>query len=389
MGKRFKIILAGFLISGTLYFLFAGLIKGKEFLIPISTAAILSMVLNPVARKLKAWGLSWGWSVFLSDLIVVVLIGFMVFLLAAQAGKIAGNWEKIEDRMKPRVERVERFLNSKMNISFSDQQNRNGEGGKVPNNQSAGGGKKASDSLGKLIQLSNIKNILASMGKNIFSLLGDILLVLVYVFFFMYYQKKFEDVLIKLAPDDKSEKTKTIISESAKTAQEYLLGRFTLILILAGLYILGYSIAGLKYAVFISLIAALFSLIPYLGNLVGLILAVGASALSGGGSGQIVTIVLIFAFIQFVESYILEPFVVGKRVDLNPVAVIVGVVLGGSVWGVMGMILSIPVLGIIKVIFDHIEVLNPLGYALDARGIATENGSLKKIKEWFQNKIRN
>src|SRR5690606_10976306 len=107
---------------------------------------------------------------------------------------------------------------------------------------------------------------------------------------------------------------------------------------------------GLKHALFISLIAALFSLIPYVGNIIGLVLAIAMSFLSQGDTGQIIGILIVFSIAQFVESYFLEPFIVGAEVDLNPVIVIVGVVLGGIVWGVMGMILAIPLLGICKVV---------------------------------------
>ncbi|MDQ3395762.1 MAG: AI-2E family transporter, partial [Bacteroidota bacterium] len=67
------------------------------------------------------------------------------------------------------------------------------------------------------------------------------------------------------------------------------------------------------------------------------------------------------------------PYVVGHKVELNPLIIIIVVVLGGAVWGVMGMIISIPVFGILKIVFDHIPVLNPLGYALGEEDISSED----------------
>ena len=236
------------------------------------------------------------------------------------------------------------------------------------------------DNRVQCLSFAKVKDTLAGIGMRVFGFLGDLLLMLVYIFFFMFYQRKFEDALVGLAPEDKRKKIRSTLRESAGTAQHYLFGRFILILILAGMYMLGYSLAGLKYAVFISLIAALFSLIPYIGNLVGLLLALAASFISGGGSGQLIAIVAIYSVVQFIESYMLEPFVVGNKVDLNPVVIIVGVVLGGVVWGIMGMILAIPVLGITKVVFDNVDVLNPLAYALDERGISSGGGWSEKVK---------
>ncbi|MFW6310378.1 MAG: AI-2E family transporter, partial [Prolixibacteraceae bacterium] len=103
--------------------------------------------------------------------------------------------------------------------------------------------------------------------------------------------------------------------------------------------------------------------------------------------GELIGIVVVFSLAQFFESYVLEPFVVGGKVDLNPVIVIVGVVLGGIVWGLMGMLLSIPILGILQVIFNNTKSLRPLGYVLDERDVSSGNGKGKKIKEWFMRKI--
>jgi predicted PurR-regulated permease PerM len=421
MNKSFKIALMVFLILGSMFFLVFGLVKGKAFLVPLTTAIILSMVMNPVAKKFMHWGIGRGLAVFFADLIVVLFIGFMIFLLAAQANKVADNWSQIERRLQPIVHQVQQFVHKKMNTPLlesggnaqsqssqnqsyqsenpqsqqENQQNGQQQGQNAQNQKTA----QQQESQGQIQQgqqkfgenrgggFGNLKTMLTSVVKSIFNLLSNMLLILVYIFFFMYYQRKFEDAILGFTPGDRKEKAKDIINKLAANAQQYLFGRFILIAILAGLYIVGYSIIGLKYALFISLIAALFSLIPYLGNVIGLVLALAASFVSGGGSGQVIAIIAIFGVIQFVESYALEPFVVGGKVDLNPVIIIVGVVFGGLIWGIMGMILAIPILGIFKVIFDNIDELKPLGYVLDERGISTGAGWSENIKEWFKKKF--
>ncbi|MGK7394909.1 MAG: AI-2E family transporter [Candidatus Cyclobacteriaceae bacterium M3_2C_046] len=412
MDKKLKILLYTFLILGSLYFLFVGLAGGKVFLIPLVTAIVLSMMMNPVAHKLMHWGLSRGLAVFLSDLIIVLFIAVMVFLFAAQANKIADSWSQIEDRMQPKIEQVRQFVQNKFNVSLptfqSGSQNQSSSPatasqGETPsgstsqdttsnqnnNPQSSDisrGGQPTSGS-GQAFSLSSLRSTLTQLLSRIFGILSDLLLILVYIFFFMFYQQKFEQAIVGFVPEGKKDQAKQIIRSSAKSAQQYLFGRFILILVLATLYTLGYSIIGLKYALFISLIAALFSMVPYVGNVIGLFLALAMSFLSGGSVTQLLIIMGIFAVVQFIESYVLEPFVVGGKVDLNPVIVIVGVVLAGIVWGIMGMLLAIPVLGILKVVFDSITVLKPLGYVLDERGISSGNQSIQKIKGWFKNKV--
>ena len=399
IGKKFKIVLSVFLVTGSLYFIFIGLTSGKDFFIPLVTAIILAMVMNPVASKLRKWGVSKVLAVLISDFIIVVFIGFMIFLMAAQANRVAENWSEIEKRMEPKIEKVQNFFNRKLNMQpladlqknmlqskpeqTSAQQQQQQQTQQTQKTKQSGTQKKDSSSF----NLSNIRSKLTGILKDVFSFISNLLLILVYVFFFMYYKEKFEHAVVGIVNEDRQEPTRKILHKVAVNAQQYLFGRFILILILAGLYFIGFSIVGLQYAIFISLIAALFSLIPYVGNIVGFFLAIAMSVMTGGGSGELIGIVIVFSLAQFIESYMLEPFVVGGKVDLNPVIVIVGVVLGGIVWGLMGMLLSIPLLGILQVIFNNTKSLRPLGYVLDERDVSSGNGKGKKIKEWFKKKI--
>ena len=404
MSKKFKFLLTTFLILGSLYFLFIGLSSGKGFLIPLTTAIILSMVMNPVAALFRKWGIGKGWAVFLADFVIVLFLGFMMFLLIGQANNVAKNWPQIQKSLKPKIEQAQKFLSEKLNMQpFGQSQQGQGSGSQGQDQQGqtgqqdgqTGEGQNQADQssqssgegqsgLSGLLSGNNLQSMLSGIAGNVFGFLSDLLLMLVYIFFFMYYQHKFERALIGFAPDERKEQVKDIINKSAQTAQKYLFGRFILILILALLYLAGFSIVGLKHALFISLIAALFSLIPYVGNIIGLALAIAMSFLSQGDAGQIIGILIVFSIAQFIESYLLEPFIVGAEVDLNPVIVIVGVVLGGIVWGVMGMILAIPLLGICKVVCDNVDEFKPLGYALNEKDISSGDGFAEKIKSWAQ-----
>lgn len=381
MSSKFRIILYSFLVFGSLYFLFIGLISAKSFLIPLLAAIILSMVINPVARRLKRWGVKWGIAVFLSDFIIVLVIGVVVFLLAVQASQVAEDWPQIEKRLRPKVEQVESFLNDELNMQVSLPLGREGADQDQKNPQQ--------NQIQQNGDQSMLLNNSVAIITNVFGFLGNMLLILVYVFFFTLYQKKFADTLVGIMKEEKREQARTIIKKSAELAQQYLFGRFILILILAGLYGAGYSIVGLKYAVFISLLAAVFSLVPYIGNLLGLLLAVLMLFITSGVIlAQLIGVLAVYIISQFLESYILEPFIIGQRVDLNPVVIIVGVVAGGAVWGIMGMLLAIPIIGILKVVFDNIETLKPLGYGLDARGLYSGESKVGKLKSRIIGKIK-
>ncbi len=348
------------------------------------------MLMFPVAKRFMKWGIGRAWAILFSDLIVVLFIAFMIFLLVAQANNVASNWPEIQEKLQPKIEQAQQFYNEQINSlgTSSSPENQQQEASEEQTSEGQEDENEKQKEESQPFGGEQITGFLSGIVMNVFNFISNMLLILVYIFFFMFYQKKFENALIGLVPENKREKAKSIINDSAKIAQKYLFGRFILIGALAGLYMISYSLLGLEHAIFISLLGALFSLLPYIGNIIALGLALGMSFISGGETGQVIGILIVFSIIQFIESYLLEPYVVGDKVDLNPVIIIVGVILGGLVWGVMGMLLVIPVMGIIKVVFDSIETLRPFGYVLDERDISTGGGAIGKVKEWVQKKIR-
>ena len=132
--------------------------------------------------------------------------------------------------------------------------------------------------------------------------------------------------------------------------------------VLAVLYSIGLGVSGVSNFILISLIAALLNILPYIGNIIGLVLALAFGYLTSGETGMLIGILITFAVAQFFESYFLEPYLVGDKVDLHPFMVILVVVLGGSIWGIMGMLLAIPILAIITIIMLHIPPLHPFGF---------------------------
>lgn len=87
--------------------------------------------------------------------------------------------------------------------------------------------------------------------------------------------------------------------------------------------------------------------------------------------------------IQFVQTYILEPLIVGARVNINPLFTILALVIMEMIWGIAGMILAIPLFGIIKIICDHVEPLKPYGFLIGEVKGAQKGGFVEKVKSWF------
>ncbi|MGI8634469.1 MAG: AI-2E family transporter [Segetibacter sp.] len=131
------------------------------------------------------------------------------------------------------------------------------------------------------------------------------------------------------------------------------------------------------------MLCGLLELIPYVGNLTGNAITILGIIIHDGSNIMIIEELAVYAIVQFIQTYLLAPLIVGKVVRINPIATIVGLVGGEIVWGVPGMVLVIPLLGIIKIICDHIEPLKPFGFLL-----GEEKGSKSNVFDIIKKRFR-
>ncbi|HSF46268.1 MAG TPA: AI-2E family transporter, partial [Chitinophagaceae bacterium] len=138
----------------------------------------------------------------------------------------------------------------------------------------------------------------------------------------------------------------------------------------------GFYISGVENALFFAILCGLLEIIPFIGNLTGTAITLLMVLAQGGSTGTLVGVVITYVVVQFVQSYLVEPLVVGKGVSINPLFTILGLVAGEFIWGIPGMVLALPAVGIMKVVFDHIEPLKPVGKLMGD----TKEGRTKRKK---------
>ncbi|WP_231563358.1 AI-2E family transporter [Salegentibacter sp. Hel_I_6] len=232
----------------------------------------------------------------------------------------------------------------------------------------------SSEDLDKYKEEHDMQSLLTSSGNSgekafnflnsVTSFISNYLLTFIYIFFLLNYRERFKIFILKLFSNERKQEVKRIINETARVAQFYLRGKLILIVILSILYSIGLGISGVNNFILIAVIASFLTLIPFIGNIIGMGLALIFGYLTQGETGILIGVILTFTVVQFIESYVLEPFIVGDKVDIHPFFVILAIILGNMIWGVMGMILAIPVLGILNVIFNHVPSLKAFGYLL-------------------------
>lgn len=207
----------------------------------------------------------------------------------------------------------------------------------------------------------------STIGKTIISLGGVfvvIFIVPVYIFMILYYQPLLLDFIHKLAGVDHQSKVGEMIMQIKTLVQRYLIGLFIEVIVISLLYTIGLLILGIEYALFLGVLGAFLNLIPYLGSIIAASMPMIIAFVNKPSPWFVLLVLGLYIFIQFIDNNFLVPKIVGSKVKLNALASIIAVIIFGTLWGIPGMLLAIPLTAITKLVFDHIEPLKPWGFLL-------------------------
>lgn len=363
-------------------------------------------MLVPVANFLEKKGLKKGWAALLADMLFVLFIVGTIWAVGIEIKKVSEQWSSIEGRLNAQLTRIENFVENNSPFSIenpmeennSQQNNQSGseEGGNnQPTKEEQGNGSDKAekqsdkkDSGGS--QMSAIQSYLTTAISNVFTSLGNLLLISVYIFFMLLYREKFNKATLNFIPDEQKEEGKEILAKIVKQAQQFLVGKMILVLTLTIIYSIGFAISGMESIFTIAFLAAVLSLIPYIGPLIGGVIAIGVAYITTGETSAVIIVFTTYAIAQFMESYLVEPFLVGNRIKVNPLFTILAIIIGAAVWGVIGMIVFLPLFSFIKSICDHVPLLHPVAYAIgnedSGEGEGMEEKITEKVKGWFKSK---
>lgn len=337
----------------------AGLYYAKSYLVPVFLAGLFAMLFLPLSRKFERLGFNRGMASLFCTLILLLIISGIILLVSWQITTLTQDLGNIEDKIQTLWQQLGRYITQTFGLSGEQQQ-------QALNQQAEDAG----------LSVARLNAILISVVINF-------VLMLAYIFLFIYYRGRIRNFILQLVSKEETANANDAIESIQKISQQYVTGLGLMIVSLWIMYSIGFSLLGLKHAVFFAILCGLFEIVPFVGNLVGNTLAVMMALTQGGGTPMIIGIVLTYGLIQFLQTYILEPMVVGSEVNLNPLFTIAGLVLGELVWGIEGLVLAIPLLGITKIICDHIPSLKPIGYLM-GRAVVNKNSLLEKIKMKFK-----
>jgi predicted PurR-regulated permease PerM len=320
------------------------LVEAKELLIPLAIALVFALLLYPFCKKLESFrlprALAAGTSILLL-LGVVVGIGYLLFL---QLDSMGQELPTLNSKLNDKLDSIQEYLEA----TFGMNQER----------QSA----YVKQSINNFLR--NSGSVFSTTFNLTAGLFNYLIVVPISLFFMLYYRKFFKRFLYKLVKRTQHTKLETILSNVQLVIQNYIVGLFTVIAIVAVLNALGLYIVGIKYALFFGVMVSLLTVIPYVGILLGSLVAISYALLTTDSLLYPALTALVFWVVQILEGNLITPNVVGSRVKLNPFVAIVGLLIGGMIWGPAGMILSIPFLAMLKVVLDAIPSTQAYGYVM-------------------------
>ena len=195
---------------------------------------------------------------------------------------------------------------------------------------------------------------LAQSGLNFIQIGGTVVLIPIIAFYFLLDWDRMLDSFRRLIPRRHEEQTLGIVKEGHSVLGAFVKGQFLVMVLLVVVYAMGLQLIGLEVGLIIGMVAGLCSIIPYLGFAVGIIAAVIASLFQFGIDWmQLLLVGVVFMIGQAVEGYILQPFLLGDKIGLSPVAVVFAVLAGAQLGGILGMLIALPVAAVIVVLLRH------------------------------------
>lgn len=355
--KAVNLLLLIVLIVVVLYY-------GKPFLMPVAFAGILSMLFIPISRRLEKKGLKRGLASLLCVLMVLITIAAFAFLIGWQISNFAQDATQMEQRITTMFDQLRQSISTTFGISPEKQQQM------LQKQQSQGGG--------------GIGQAISGFISSLSGMLVNTVLVLVYIFLSLFFRLHLKRFVLQLVPQEQKNNTGKILEQITKVAYHYLAGLAMMIVVLWIMYGIGFSIVGVKNAIFFAILCGVLEIIPFVGNLLGNGITILMAITQGGGSAMVIGIIITYAIVQFLQTYILEPLVVGAEVNINPLFTILVLVAGEQLWGVAGMVLAIPTLGITKIICDNVDALKPVGFLIGQEKKEKNNNLKGKIKGWIK-----
>lgn len=308
---------------------------GKALFIPLFFGLLIAIILYPVCKWLEKKKCTKVFAISISMLILFCASGLLIWILFLEASTFQDDLPALIRKIELLLSDLSVWLNENWEVTIDTQNN----------------------------WLSNFifnisKDAGAILGGTISStleMLFSLFITPVFTVLFLYNRKTFVDALEELVGERYKADLHSILEKTIKTYFNYVKGMIAVYIIVGVLNSLGLLLLGIEHAILFGMLTAIMTIIPYVGIVVSSLLPISVAWLSTDSLWYPFGVIAVFGFVQYLEANLIFPMVVGAQLNINTWASIIAIIIGGILWGASGMVLSLPLLAILKLLSEHIR----------------------------------
>lgn len=335
-------------------------IEGKKILSPVVFACLFSILLLPLCRLMeKKLHFSRNLAAAISVVLMLLFVGGVIYFLGAQLSKLAGDWPVFKSQLVTAAHDLQDWVAQKFNVDAARQVDY------------------VHKATSKVLDSGTVV-----AGATLYSVSSAMLFIsftVVYSFFFLLYRGLIRNFFVRIFSGDGGALVQEIMEEVQSIIRKYITGMLIEMTIISTFVSIVFTLVGIKYAILLGLITGLLNIIPYIGMLTAMVVSALVTFAGTVATGKVIWIIAILFGTHVIDYNILLPVIVGSKVKINAMVTLTGIIIGEMIWGIAGMFLSIPIIAVVKIIFDRVEPLKPWGYLLgdDSSGKAAKPGKQK------------
>jgi len=337
-------------------------ILGKEVLSPLLFGLLFSILLLPLAvfleTKLK---LRRSAASALSVLLLLAAIAGVLLLVGTQISSLSNDLPKLKEQVIASFQNFQEWISTTFHVNIEKQMDY------------------VNSATAKIEKAT--PNVIGATVLSLSSVLFFLVFVILDTFFLLFYRSRLLKFLVDVFKEENSKIVYDIVEKVQFIIRKYLVGILLEMTTVAIVCCTVFMLLGIKYAILLGLITALFNIVPYIGIFTALLLNIIITFATTALASKVLLVIITVVSMHLIDSNVLLPVIVGSKVRINAFITLLGVVLGEMIWGISGMFLSIPVIAIIKIIFDRVESLQPWGHLMGDEKIEPKTfGIIKNTK---------
>ncbi|MGS0666364.1 AI-2E family transporter [Staphylococcus arlettae] len=343
----FMLILIGiviFIFDQVSYIFKPFIIVFNTIVAPIIVSLILYYLFNPIVNLMERYNISRLWGVIILFLVIIGVISLAINLLipviSSQIKTFGTNFPHYITKVNQFIDNITKYTVAS-NFYSQIQDYLNSLAKKIPS------------------MISDYFNGFGSKVKNIAETVVNVGVVIVttpFVLFFMLKDgHRFKDFSTKIVPPKFRKDYHDLLDKMSVQVGSYIQGQIIVSLCIGVLLFIGYSIIGLDYGLILACIAAVTSVVPYIGPTIAILPAIIIALITS--PIMLLKLIVVWTAVQFIEGHFISPNIMGKTLQIHPLTIIFILLSAGNLLGVVGVILGIPAYAILKVLVSHLYFL--------------------------------